>query len=79
MRAWIDESVALCRERLNDLFAWTDGERRFLDALIDKGEIDPSGLDAPAEVIARIANMPMLAWKAQNVAAHVAGKGAVVR
>jgi predicted nucleotidyltransferase component of viral defense system len=76
MRAWIDESVALCRERLGGLFAWTDGERRFLDSLIDKGEIDPSGLDAPAEVIGRISRMPMLAWKAQNVAAHVAATGA---
>jgi predicted nucleotidyltransferase component of viral defense system len=74
MRSWIDESVALCRERLASLFEWSDGERRFLDALIDKGEIDPSGLDASADMIARIARMPMLAWKAQNVAAHVAGK-----
>ena len=74
MRAWIDESVALCRERLAGLFEWSAGEQRFLSALIDKGEIDPSGLDAPAEVIARIGRMPMLAWKAQNVAAHVAGK-----
>jgi predicted nucleotidyltransferase component of viral defense system len=74
MRSWIDESVAICREKLGGLFELTDGERRFLDALIDRGEIDPSGLDAPPEVIERIARMPMLAWKAQNVAAHVAGK-----
>jgi predicted nucleotidyltransferase component of viral defense system len=72
MRAWIEESVALCRERLAPLFDWSPGERRFLDALIDRGEIDPGGLDAPAEVIARIGRMPMLAWKAQNVAAHLA-------
>jgi hypothetical protein len=74
MRSWIDESVALCRERLGGLFAWSRGEQRFLDALIDKGEIDPSGLDAPAEVVERIARMPMLAWKAQNVSAHAAAK-----
>ena len=74
MRTWIEESVALCRERLAGLFHWSAGERRFLDALIDRGEIDAGGLDAPAEVIARIARMPMLAWKAQNVAAHAAGK-----
>jgi predicted nucleotidyltransferase component of viral defense system len=78
MRAWIEETVALCRERLGSLFQWSDGEQRFLDALIDKGEIDPSGLDAPADVISRIARMPMLAWKAQNVAAHVAGKAGAV-
>jgi hypothetical protein len=74
MRSWIDESVALCRASLGGLFEWSAGEQRFLDALIDRGEIDPSGLDAPTEVIERIGRMPMLAWKAQNVAAHVAGK-----
>ena len=75
MRAWIEETVVICRERLGVLFDWSRGERRFLDALIDHGEIDASGIDAPPEVIARIARMPMLAWKAQNVAAHVAAKG----
>lgn len=75
MRAWIEETVAICRERLGVLFDWSGGERRFLDALIDHGEIDASGIDAPPEVIARIARMPMLAWKAQNVAAHVAATG----
>jgi hypothetical protein len=42
--------------------------------LIDRAEIDAGGLNTPAEVIARIARMPMLAWKAQDVAAHAAGK-----
>lgn len=70
MRTWIEESVELCRTALGGLLEWSDGESRFLDALIDRGEIDPSGLDAPAQVIERIARMPMLAWKAQNVAAY---------
>jgi predicted nucleotidyltransferase component of viral defense system len=75
MRAWIEETVAICRDRLGGLFDWSEGERRFLDGVIERGEIDASGLDAPPEVIARIARMPMLAWKAQNVTAHVAGEG----
>ena len=41
-----------------------------IDQLLDHGEIDPSGLTAPEPVRARIARMPMLAWKAQNVRAH---------
>jgi len=45
---------------------WSAGEQRFLDALIDRDEIAASGLDAPPEVIARIARMPMLAWKARS-------------
>jgi hypothetical protein len=41
-----------------------------IDQLLDRGNIDPSGLNAPEAVQARIARMPMLAWKAQNVRAH---------
>jgi len=48
------------------LFERTAGEAAFLD----HSEIDPSGLDAPEAVRVRIARMPMLAWKAQNVRAH---------
>jgi predicted nucleotidyltransferase component of viral defense system len=70
VKAWIDESVKVCREGLRDLFNRTPGERRFLEALLDRGEVDPDGLDAPEEVRARIAQMPMLAWKAQHVLAH---------
>jgi hypothetical protein len=52
------------------LFERTAGETAFLNRLLDDGEIDPSGLDAPEAVRARIARMPMLAWKAQHVRAH---------
>jgi predicted nucleotidyltransferase component of viral defense system len=70
---WIAESVALCQEGLAPLFARTAGEIVFLDRLLDHGEIDASGLDAPEAVKARIARMPMLAWKAQHVRAHRGG------
>lgn len=68
--AWIDESVALCRKGLAPLFDRTPGEASFLDQLLDHGDIDTSGLDAAEDLKARIARMPMLAWKAQNVRAH---------
>lgn len=67
VESWIEESVALCRERLDSLFALSEGERAFLDALLDRGEIEVAGLDVEEEVRSRIAAMPMLAWKAQNV------------
>jgi len=70
VEAWIAESVALCRERLAPLFDLTAGEAAFLDGVLDRGEIDASGLTAPAEVQARIVAMPMLAWKCQNVRSH---------
>lgn len=64
---WIADSVAPCRAGLASLFERTAGEAAFLDHLLDAGEIDPAGLAVPDDVKARIAAMPMLVWKAQNV------------
>jgi hypothetical protein len=55
------------------LFALSAGEAAFLDGVLDRGEIDPSGLGGAPEIQARIAAMPMLAWKCQNVRAHRGG------
>jgi predicted nucleotidyltransferase component of viral defense system len=68
--AWIAEPLALCRERLAPLFALTPDEARFLDDVLDRGEIDTSRLAIDAAIQARIAAMPMLQWKAQNVRAY---------
>jgi len=68
---WIAHSVAICRAGLAPLFERTVGEAAFLDRLLDAGEVDPSGLAASDAVKARVAAMPMLAWKAQNVRTHL--------
>lgn len=70
VETWIAESVAVCRAGLAPLFERSVGEVAFLDRLLDAGEIDTSGLAVPDEVKARIAAMPMLVWKAQNVREH---------
>lgn len=69
--AWIADTVAVCRAGLASLFERSAGETAFLDRLLDAGEIDPSGLTVAADVKARIATMPMLVWKAQNVRQHI--------
>jgi hypothetical protein len=68
--AWIAQTVEECRARLAPLFELTPGEAAFLDGILDRGDIDPSGLAVAPEIQARIAVMPMLAWKCQNVRAH---------
>jgi hypothetical protein len=68
--AWIAQTVAECRTRLAPLFELNAAEAAFLDGILDRGEIDPGGLDVTREVQVRIAAMPMLAWKCQNVRAH---------
>lgn len=68
--AWIEETIALCREKFAFLFDLTANERKFLDGILDHGEIDASLLDVAPETRKRIGNMPMLAWKSQNVRNH---------
>ena len=68
--AWIDETVALCRERFAFLFDLTANERAFLDGVLDRGEIDADRLDIAPTFRTRIANMPMLAWKTRHVRKH---------
>ncbi len=68
---WIADTVAVCRDGLAPLFDRTVGEAAFLDRLLDAGDIDPSGLAVADEIKSRIAAMPMLAWKAQNVRSHL--------
>jgi len=44
-------------------------ERAFLDAVLERGEIDASSLDVPEPLRAAIDASPALQWKAQNVKA----------
>ena len=62
--AWIDETIALCREGLRFLFNLSTNEQAFLDGVLDRGEIDADLLDTEPETRNRINAMPMLAWKA---------------
>ena len=68
--AWIEETLALCREKFTFLFELTANQRKFLDGVLDRGEIDADLLDIAPEIRARIAAMPMLAWKSQHVRKH---------
>jgi hypothetical protein len=69
--AWIEETVALCRERFAFLFDLTANEREFLDSILARGEVDAGLLDVGPEIRTRIGNMPMLAWKCQHVRKHL--------
>lgn len=70
---WIENVTAECRQKLAPLFQFTAGETAFLDAVLERGEIDASALDVPESVRAAIEASPALRWKAQNVKAWKAG------
>ena len=71
--AWIDETVALCRERLGFLFNLSANEQAFLDGVLDRGEINTDLLETDPETRKRVNSMPMLAWKALHVRKHRSG------
>lgn len=67
IKTWIEETTALCRAKLAPVLTLTDGEKAFLDGVIERGVIGTSRLDVEPDIQARIAAMPMLNWKAENV------------
>lgn len=67
LHAWMRETLSLCRKRLAPLYECSDDEQAFLDGVLERGEVDAGLLDIEPEVQARIAAMPMLAWKCRHV------------
>ncbi|MBW2349538.1 MAG: nucleotidyl transferase AbiEii/AbiGii toxin family protein [Deltaproteobacteria bacterium] len=59
--------VRECREGLSMVLPFNDAERKFLDLLLDKGEIDSTILTADETLQKRIEQQPLLEWKALNV------------
>jgi predicted nucleotidyltransferase component of viral defense system len=71
--AWrrsVPRLVAACRKRLKVVLPLRKNERRFLDRLLDDGEIEPALLTADPDMAERIARHPGLGWKALNVKQH---------
>jgi hypothetical protein len=55
------------RENLSRVLPFTNGEVQFLEALLERAEIQPEHLTDDAAMIAKIKDLPMLHWKALNV------------
>jgi len=62
--AWMTRTLGPVRD---SLLTWSGDERRFLDRLLDEGEIDAALLSADETIQDRVVAQPMLRWKAQNV------------
>jgi hypothetical protein len=52
------------------MLSWSIGERRFLEGLLEDGEVIAEALHDDADVQDRIRRQPMLNWKAQHVREH---------
>lgn len=65
--AWASRLVKGCRARLKTVLPLTAGEKRFLDGLLDRGEVDPSLITRDQMLAGRILTHPGIQWKAMNV------------
>ena len=63
--------VEECRDNLSSVYPLVDNEVKFLDLILNKGEIEPSLLTADAGLQGRIKQHPVLQWKAMNVRKHL--------
>jgi len=59
-----------CREALSMVLPLKENERRFLDVLLERGEINPALITSDHELQERIKRHPALRWKALNVRKH---------
>jgi hypothetical protein len=62
--------VEECRRALSALLPFSESEKKFLDAILDKGEIIPCLLTDDKHLQERIQRHPILLWKAINVRQH---------
>ena len=74
--AWAADRLESCRRALRGLLRLRTGESAFLDAVLDRGEIQPSLLDCEQELRDRIARHPGVRWRAQSIASHRAARDA---
>ncbi len=58
--------VEECQRKLSIVFPLLDNEIKFLDFILEKGEIEPSLLTPDTDLQERIKRHPMLQWKAMN-------------
>jgi predicted nucleotidyltransferase component of viral defense system len=68
LAAHLDSVLAGVPERL---VSWSVGERAFMDALMDHGELTSEVLTQDTALQQRIARQPMLRWKQRNVRNHL--------
>lgn len=62
--------VDQCRKKLSIVFPFSESELKFLNALLDRGEIKPDLITEDQKLQNYISNHPMLKWKALNVRKH---------
>ena len=58
------------RPVVEKMIRWSEDESRFLDRLLDDGELEPEHVADDLEIQERISRQPMLLWKQKHVRQH---------
>ena len=66
-QSWTTTLLEQCQKALGILFPLWEGERTFLDALLERGSIEPEHLTSDIALAESIRVHPLLHWKALNV------------
>jgi hypothetical protein len=67
---WAERMIAECHQALEAVLPLDAREMKFLDRLLDDGQIEPQLLTDDGEMMDRIRSHPLLQWKAVNVRQH---------
>ncbi|MEZ6193741.1 MAG: nucleotidyl transferase AbiEii/AbiGii toxin family protein [Phycisphaerales bacterium] len=67
---WAESMIAECRQALDVVLPLNAREIKFLDRLLDHGQIEPQLLTDDEGMMDRIRSHPLLQWKAVNVRQH---------
>ncbi|MBF0245027.1 MAG: nucleotidyl transferase AbiEii/AbiGii toxin family protein, partial [Planctomycetes bacterium] len=67
---YCERLVKNCRASLSTVLPLSDEELKFLELILDRGEVIPSLLTDDVELQQRILRQPLLEWKAQHVRQH---------
>lgn len=67
---WAQQMIGGCRRGLEAVLPLTKEEMSFLDALLERGRIEPERVTSDPDMMARISKHPLLIWKAQSVRKH---------
>lgn len=67
LKKWANELIEKCKAALHEFTCFTENEVKFLNEILDKGNIEPGYLTDDKELHEKILNHPGLLWKAQNV------------
>ena len=70
MEEWTGQLVEETRQALGAVLPLSGPETEFLERLNGAGEIAPALLTSDQDLAERIANHPLIRWKAQNVRNH---------